>query len=135
MMRTSLGLKGLRSHMKSKGLDPAVCLMGGFMEDEEHGEYGLIVTPDRQLIWYERNTLSNKLHKWEHHSDAAALTSMFAEAEVAYDMMRAASPASAGGSSSPTTKGRSKAPSKGLAGREPTKSAGAKKAKRASDRG
>ncbi|HJX55180.1 MAG TPA: hypothetical protein VJ801_20660, partial [Polyangia bacterium] len=96
--------------MKSKGLDPAACLMGGFMEDEEHGEYGLIVTPDRQLIWYERNTLSNKLHKWEHHSDAAALTSMFAEAEVAYDMMRAASPASAGGSSSPTTKGRSKAP-------------------------
>jgi hypothetical protein len=81
-------LKGLRIHLKSKGVDPEACLMGGFMEDEEHGEYGLVVTPQCRLIWYERNTLSNELRKWTVHTAAVGLSSMFREAEVAYSMMK-----------------------------------------------
>jgi hypothetical protein len=88
VMRKGPTLKGLRSHLKTRGIDPESCLMGGLMEDEEHGEYGLVVTVDCQLVWYERSTLSNELRKWEAHTDPAGLTEMFREAEVAYAMMK-----------------------------------------------
>jgi hypothetical protein len=44
----------VRDFVTAQGLDPGEVLLAGFMEDEEWGEYGCLVTPDGAVLHYER---------------------------------------------------------------------------------
>lgn len=46
----------LQESLRKKGFDPATSLLVSYVEDEEDGtEYGVLVTPDRRVIEFQRN--------------------------------------------------------------------------------
>ena len=61
MLRADPAWENLRQALTVKGFAAAEVLLAGFMEDEEGGEYGAIVTKSGEVYEYERDTRPNAL--------------------------------------------------------------------------
>lgn len=56
MLRSDPSWEDLRKALSMRGFAADEVLLAGFMEDEENGEYGAIVTRSGQVYEYERDT-------------------------------------------------------------------------------
>ena len=60
MLRGDKAFTRLRKAIESRGIDLTRCLLGGYVEDEEGAEYGLVVNADK-AVSFERNTNNDKI--------------------------------------------------------------------------
>jgi hypothetical protein len=65
MLRNDETWENLRVILREKGFDPETTLLVSFMEDEEDHEFGVLVTSDRRVIEYKRNTDVNDAASFE----------------------------------------------------------------------
>jgi hypothetical protein len=79
---------GLREALKRKGLSPSRILLAGYMEDEFHHEWGVIVTDELQIFDFERHTRSGRFRKWREVADADELVNDFPAVPLALEMAR-----------------------------------------------
>ncbi len=86
MLRGEKQFSKLRKALAVRGIDVSRSVLGGFFEDEEGGEYGLIVTKDK-AVSFKRNTNSNKIEEWREAVDASEFSKRFRAAKVAQQII------------------------------------------------
>ena len=64
LLRRAARWEDLRIALASKNLGPNDVLLVTFYEDEEDGEYGILVSLDRKVIEYERCTRNELAHRF-----------------------------------------------------------------------
>ena len=91
LLRNSPNFKDLRSALIQKKFDVNELLLAGFMENEEDGEWGAIVTKSGEVHEYERSTsrkAGGKFKKFSRVTDVDKLTKeMFPAVKTALRMI------------------------------------------------
>lgn len=86
MLKDEEGFADVRCLLAENGLDPAAVRLAGFLEDEEGWEGGVIVTAQRYVYVYERNSDSNDVERWERVADPSSLLDTYPAVLIALEM-------------------------------------------------
>lgn len=86
MLKDEEGFADVRRLLGEHGLDRATVLLAGFLEDEEGWEGGVIVTPQRDVYVYERNSDTNDVERWEQIADPSSLLDTYPAVLTALEM-------------------------------------------------
>jgi hypothetical protein len=92
-LRTDPDEEELRSVLKRKGLDPASVLLVSCLQDGDDHEWGVVVTPERRVIEYERRVRlpaprkRARLLRWEDKTGDAKFRRFCPAVTVALEML------------------------------------------------